>query len=424
MNENIQNAIVKKTNNLTEAIKQNPNEVINNIEKLMFVLATNIANLQKKHQKQVLPLSNLFYITQKGGSDDKLIESSAFGVNLVDRTNVDTTTKALETSIKNTKSLIEEFEDAIKGAISSGDYDKVEKLQGFLEKEQKRQIQVEATKAASSAAAAATRSANAAAQLIEKDIQEKSHREIKKNLVNGARYSGLAGASVIIAKLGFAAPRVALAFGKLLASSSITFLVEAYNTAFANVVVSSVIGTSAINASEVYDNTINTVTQSEIGQVLGEESDNLFYLIVFINFGLLICLNIMLNKLSQVSDVRGLGFGISFQKELEGTKREDTIKILKASQQAAQAIAQPSQQAIAQPSQQAINSSSMQAIQDSQPIIEELEGGKKNKRKSKKHQRKSKKHQRKSKKHQRKSKKHQRKSKKHQRKSKKYQRKV
>lgn len=395
---NNNNILVKRTNDLTQELIKNPNKVVTRLKDLMVALATNMVKIQKQDKKNILPES--LSLTQRGGANDELVASDGFGVNQVKSENVSRVTEALER--------------ALEQAISVGEFEKITHLQDALEREQKRVTIATATKAAKEASAAATRTANAAAQALEETTKKTFRDEMKQNIINGARYAGLAGASYILTRLEYAAPRIMLTLGDRIASSSVAVIVETYNAAFTNVFVSSLTGASPINSADFYGNLITTITESHLGTVIGEESNNLFLVVMLINFALLICCVIMITKLSQVSDVRILGSGISFQRGTTINQREDVVRILEAAQRAAGAIAPP-------PAAQALDSSEKTpAIEEppSQYSVEEPAGGGKNKRKRRKSrkQQKSKKSKKSHKSH--KSKKQQ-KSRKQQRKSRK-----
>ena len=375
---NINDILVNKTNDLTKLIKEKPDIVVERLEELMITLATNMVNMVAKDPKKQ---SALYSITgdantpqQRGGADGELVASAGFGVNEVKPENVSSVTKALE------KALTE--------AIAQGEIDKVSRLQDALDREQMRSTAVIATTKAAQAAEAAIRTSNAAAQALEQNTRLTTLKVIQENIVNGVRYAGLAGASYIITRLEYAAPRIVLTLGDLIASSSVAVIVEAYNAAFTNVFVSTITGAEPINATEVYNNLTTTITQSDLGTVIRQESDNLFLVVMLMNFALIICCAIMITKLSQLSGISVLGSGISFQRETTERNQQDIVRILGAAQKAAQAIA-PSQGNPAlgsSPGAQALGSSEeVPAIEGSNgPSIEEIEGGSKNKRKRRK----------------------------------------
>lgn len=411
MSVDINTRLVDATNDLTKLIKEKPDIVVKRLEEFMVAIATNMVNMVAKNPEKQ---SALYSITgdanthqQRGGADGELVASAGFGVNEVKPENVSSVTKALE------KALTE--------AIAQGEFEKMTRLQHALDREQIRSTAVIATTKASQAAEAAIRTSNAAAQALEQNTRLTTLKVIQENIVNGVRYAGLAGASYIITRLEYAAPRIVLTVGDLAASSSIGVIVEAYNAAFTNVFVSTITGAEPINATRVYDDLTTTITQSQLGTVIGEESDNLFLVVMLINFAIIISCAIMINKLSQLSGISVLGSGISFQRETTKEEQQDIVRILGAAQQAAQAIA-PS------PGAQALGSSgaAAQALAPppETPAIEEIpsqysvqEGGKnKRKRRKSRKQQKSKKSKKSHKSH--KSKKQQ-KSRKQQRKSRK-----
>ena len=398
--------LTKTTNHLTKLIEKDPNKVVERLTMAMNAIINGMAaDLERRKLLKFLPA-----LTQHGGANDELVASD--GTNLVTEKEVGGVTDAIE--------------DAIKDALYKGEVDKAERLQAMLA----RQTAIVAAKKMSKEA---RRIVSAAAAAEEGKERRETVEFIRNNIVQGARYAGGVSIAWMITKLIYAVPRLVSIFTTLLGSYSVAGLVNMYNAVLASTWTAWMTGAEPINSTEFYNGLVTDITSSEIGKALGQESDNLFYLIMIINFAVVVCFYIIIKKVSEVKDVRVLpGVGVSFSgRELPtpNSERNAALIFRAAEQAAAQALGSSGVAAQALGSSaaaaQAVGSSAAaaQALGSSPatqalegPTIEEVSGGgSKNKRKRRKSrkQQKSKKSKKSHKSHkQQKSRKKQRKSRK------------
>ena len=397
--------LTKTTNHLTKLIEKDPNKVVERLTMAMNAIINGMADdLERRKLPNLLSALTKLALTQHGGADDELVASA--GTTVVTEKEVRGVTDAIKHGVTDA------IEDAIIEALSKGEVDKAERLQAMLA----RQTAIVAAKKMSKEA---RRIVSAAAAAEEGKERRETVEFIRNNVVQGARYAGGVSIAWIITQVLYAVPRISRVFASVLGSYSVAGLVNMYNAVLASTWTAWMTGAEPINSTEFYDGLVADITKSYMGKALVAESDNLFYLIMIINFAVVVCLYIIIKKVSEVKDVRIFpGIGASFSgRELPrpNSERNAALIFRAAEQAAAQALGSSGAAA------QALGSSpEAQALKGpTGPTIEEiLEGGSKNKRKRRKSrkQQKSKKQQKSRKKQ--KSKKQQ-KSRKKQRKSRK-----
>ena len=356
--------LTETTNHLTKLIEEDPNKVVERLTMAMNAIINGMAaDLERRELPGFLPALTQHALTQHGGADDELVASA--GTTVVTKEEVRGVTDAIE--------------HAIVEALSKGELKKAQELQYMLARQK---VIVAAEKMSNEA----RRMVSAAAAAEEGKERRETVEFIRNNVVQGARYAGGVSIAWIITQVLYAVPRLSRVFATLLGSYSVAGLVNMYNAVLASTWTAWMTGAEPINSTEFYNGLVRDITSSKIGVAFGQESDNLFYLIMIINFAVVVCFYIIIKKVSEVKHVRILpGVGASFSgRELPRPNSENPNAdlIFKAAEQAA-AQALGSSAAAAQ----ALGSSpEAQALKGpTGPTIEELhEGGSKNKRKRRK----------------------------------------